>query len=248
MPQAIKQVNPGNKAMLFNVSLCVNTLEKAISRLDHLPGITVFYGPSGFGKSTAAAVAMTNLDAYYVQAQSSWTRKAVHLAILKSMGINPAKTVYEMGDQIATQLVNSERPLIIDEADHLVNKGIIETIRDIYEASQAPIMLIGEEFFPANLKRWERFHGRILSWAPAAPASYEDAAALRQKFATRVSIADDLLELVHRESKGSVRRICVNLERIQQVALSNGLKAMDVAGWGSRELYTGEAPSRRLSV
>ena len=248
MSYDFSKVNPGNKALLFNVCACASALGEAMERPQHLPGIVVFYGPSGFGKSSAAAVAMTHHNAYYVQAQSSWTRKALHLSILKSMGITPAKTVYDMGEQIATQLVASGYPLIIDEADHLVNKGIIEVIRDIYEASQATIMLIGEENLPANLKKWERFHGRVLNWVPAAPASYDDAAALREKYATRVAIADDLLAMVHEKSKGSVRRICVNLENIQRTALSKGLAAMNRASWGNRDLFTGEAPRRRLSL
>lgn len=248
MPQGKRQVNPGKWSMLYNVSLCLDTLELAMTRPEHLPGIVLFFGPSGFGKSSAAAVAMTNMDAYYVQAQSSWTRKAACLAILKRMGITPAKTIYEMLDQIAAQLVNSERPLILDEADHLVNRGIIEFVRDLYEASYAPVMLIGEENLPAKLKPWECMHGRILEFAAAAPANYEDAMALREKYATKVAIADDLLEFVHKESKGSVRRICVNLERIQNAALSSGLQKMDLARWGNRELFTGEAPARRIPL
>lgn len=248
MPQTMREVNLGNNALLFNVSQCLTALDELINRPDHLPGIGCFYGPSGYGKSSAAAVARTNRDAYYIQAQSGWTRKALHLALLKRMGITPAKTIYEMTEQVATQLVNSEKALIIDEADHLVNRGIIEAIRDLYEASYAPIMLIGEENLPAKLRPWECMHGRILDFYPAQPASYDDAVTLRQKYVTKVVIVDDLLEFVHRESKGSVRRICVNLERIQRVAISIGHTEIDLAGWGNRPLSTGEAPARRLPI
>lgn len=248
MAQAENKVNMAGKAPLFNVSLCLGTLEKAMNRPRHLPGIAIFYGPSGYGKSTAAAVAITRTGAYYVQAQSTWTRKAFYLAILKVMGIAPAKTMYEMAEQIAVQLVSSGKGLIIDEADHLVDKGIIEIVRDIYEATLAPVMLIGEENLPGKLKKFERFHGRVLEFAPAQPASVADAKALRDMYATKAAIADDLLALVHEQSKGSVRRICVNLERIQAHALDNGRAAIDLAAWGDNELYTGEAPARRLAV
>jgi len=42
-----------------------------------------------------------------------------------------------------------------------------------------------------------------------------------------------------------VRRVCVNLERIQEEAMVVGTDVMDLALWGKRELYTGEAPKRR---
>lgn len=248
MTQAAHSVNMAGKAALLNVSLCLGAMGKAKNRPRHLPGLVVFYGPSGFGKSSAAAVAVTQTDAYYVQAQSSWTRKAFSLAVLKVMGIAPEKTLYEMSEQIAVQLVNSGKALIIDEADHLVAKGIIEAVRDIYEATLAPVMLIGEENLPGNLKRWERIHGRVLEFVPAQPASLKDAKELRAMYARKVAIADDLLALVHEAALGSVRRICVNLERIQSVALSDGKTEMDKAAWGERPLYTGDAPARRVSI
>lgn len=82
MQQTTASVNTGI-APLTNVALCLGTLKRAIDRPRHLPGITVFYGPSGFGKSTAAACAVIQCRACYVQARSSWTRKAAHEAICK---------------------------------------------------------------------------------------------------------------------------------------------------------------------
>jgi len=235
-------------APLGNVAMCLSTLRRAITRPAHLPGIVVFYGPSGYGKSTAATVATIHCDAVYVQARSSWTRKAAHQAILKGLGVLPAKTVAEMSDQIAEELALSKRPLIVDEVDYLVERGTIEIIRDLYEASQAPVMLIGEEGLPGKLKRWERFHGRVLDWAPAQPASLEDCKSLAELHAVKVRIADDLLAQVHDVAGGSVRRICVNIARIEEQAQVEGRDVMDLASWGSRELYTGEAPSRRRNA
>ena len=231
-------------APLANVSLCVSTLEQAMNRPAHLPGIVTFTGPSGFGKSTAAAVTANRFDAVHVAARSTWTRKAAHLAILKEMGVSPAKTLYGMAEQVAEQLALSRKPLIIDECDYLVKNGTIEIIRDIYEASNAAIMLIGEENLPTRLLQWERFHGRVLKFALAEAPSMDDARALRDLYVSDLTIADDLLARVHKEAKGSVRRICVNLENIRKEAADNGLTSMDLASWGDKPLFTGDAPRR----
>lgn len=244
MAEAKQPVNMGGKALLANVGLTVSALQGAMTRPAHLPGIVVLYGPSGLGKSTAAAVAAMQLQAYYVQAKSSWTRKAVYQSILKVMGIVPAKTIYEMEDQVAAQLAASGRPLIVDECDHLVAKSSIEIVRDIYEASGAAILLIGEEHLPAGLARWERIHNRVLEWVPAQYATMTDARALRNLYCDRVAVEDDLLTKIHEVSKGVARRICVNLERAQQAALGLGKKSMSLAEWGKRSFYTGEAPVR----
>lgn len=234
------------KAPLVNVSLCVSALEKAMNRPAHLPGIVTFSGPSGYGKSTAAAIAANRFEAVYVQAKSTWTRKAAHLAILKEMGVSPAKTLYGMAEQVAEQLARSRCPLIVDECDYLLKNGAIEMIRDIYESSNAAILLIGEENLPGRLRQWERFHGRVLDFVLAEAATLHDAGALRDLYVDGVEIADDLLAKAHKESRGSVRRICVNLERIRQEAEDNGLDRMDLAAWGSRALFTGDAPARRI--
>lgn len=233
-------------APLANVVLARRALERAMSRAAHLPGMVVLYGPAGWGKSFSAAYVANRLRGYYVECKSAWTRKALLLAILKEMGITPAKTLYEMVDQIAEQLVLSGRPLIVDEFDYLADKSAVEIIRDIYEASHAAILLIGEEMLPARLKRWERFHRRVLSWVPAQPASLEDAQHLAKLYAPKLKIADDLLTRVHELAHGSAGRIVVNVDLIRDEAASLGTQSIDLKTWGDRTLYTGDAPKRRL--
>lgn len=238
--------NGGTIAPLKNVGLCMGALARAMERPGHLPGMVTMYGPSGWGKSTAAAYAANETRAYYVQAKSSWTRKAALLAILGEMGVVPARTIYEMCDQVAEQLALSRRPLIVDEMDHLVERNAVEVVRDIYEGSGAAILLIGEEMLPTKLKRWERFHGRMLDWVPAQPADLDDTRHLARLYCDRVTVAEDLLGRILDLSRGSVRRICVNLERVQELAIQRGLKGVGLAEWGDHELFTGEAPNRRV--
>ncbi|MDX8389180.1 MAG: ATP-binding protein [Mariprofundaceae bacterium] len=233
-------------APLVNVSLCMQGLQQAIDRPMHLPGMIVMHGPSGYGKSFAAAFVANKLRAYHVECRSSWTKKALLMAILKAMGIPPEKTIYEMADQIAEQLVLSQLPLIIDEMDHIVEKKSVEIIRDIYETSGAAILLIGEERLPQKLKKWERFHGRILNWVPAQPAGIKDTKCLAKIYCRDVAVSDDLLNRITEIARGSVRRVCVNLENIRHEAESLGRSEINLATWGSRPLFSGEAAGRRI--
>ena len=235
-------------APLANVSLCSSALDRALNRPAHLPGMVTFYGPSGWGKSFSAAYTANRFRAYYVECKSSWTRKALLVSILKSMGIVPATTIYDMTEQISEQLALSGRPLIVDEMDHIVEKKAVEVIRDIYEGSNAAILMIGEEKLPAKLKGWERFHNRMLDWVPAQPADLEDTGLLADLYSPDVVIADDLLGNIQQMARGCVRRICVNLELVRRTAMDAGLDQIDLATWKSsqKELYTGEAPKRRI--
>lgn len=233
-------------APLVNVSLAMAGMKRAQGRDLDLPGLVVMHGPSGWGKTTAAIYAANKTRAYHVQGRSTWTRKAMLEAILKEMAIQPARTINEMVDQVAEQLNLSGRPLIIDEMDHLVERKLVEVVRDVYEASQAAILLIGEELLPTRLRAWERFHGRVLDWVGAQPAGIDDARVLAQHFCD-VQVGHDLLAEITDKARGSVRRIRVNLAQVEEFGRSHGLEMVDKAAY-TGQIFTGEAPRRKVAA
>lgn len=245
-----KQVNTHdqNVAPLRNVALLNAATARLVERPAHLPGIGSFSGPSGWGKTVAGVYAANKHKSYYVECRYSWTKKALLQAILKEMGIRPEKTMFEMVEQIAQQLAASRRPLIIDEFDYVVDRGAVELIRDIHDASRASIMLIGEEQLPAKLKKWERFHNRVAVWQQAQPADIEDVRHLARLYAPGLDLADDLMQRILLLARGAIRRMVVNIENVRQEAVLQGWKQVDMQLWGQRELYTGDAPIRRAQA
>lgn len=239
--------NTETTAALKNVALCLRALERAMNRAGHLPGFVIFYGPSGWGKTCAATYAYNKLNAYYVSCKSDTTKKSLLADVLKEMGVRPERTTTEMRAQVAEQLAISQRPLIVDEFDFLVDKAAVEVIRDIYESSFAAILLIGEEQIEKKLLKWERFHNRVLEWQQAQPADIDDARALAKLYAPDLKIGDALMKKVLEASRGAARRVCVNIERIKNEARQLKLASIDLDAWGKRELYTGDAPARRIA-
>lgn len=238
----------GSIAPLGNVVLFSELIERVMSRSAGLPGLATFHGPSGYGKSRAAIWGANHYRAYYVQIKSLWTRKTLCQAILKEMGVGkPAANMADMLEQMAEQLVLSDRPLIVDEADYLCTKGMIELIRDVYESSNAAIILIGEEGLPTKLKAWERVHGRMLDWVAAQPASLKDVQELARLYARGVDVGPDLLAALLDASAGSTRRVCVNLDRVREVAQTADQAAIDLAGWKKLggDFFTGNVPGVR---
>lgn len=143
-------------AHVTNVAVCYEAIERILTRHPSLPGIGVFYGRSGDGKSVAACYIANKTRAYYVQATSICTKKSFLESVLREMTIPAAKTANEMLGQIAEELAKSGRPLIIDEFDYLATGQKVEMIRDIYESSQGTILVIGEELLP---KSWNAGSG-----------------------------------------------------------------------------------------
>lgn len=233
-------------APLTNVSLCEMALTKAMERPGHLPGMICFYGPSGWGKTTAALYVHLVNDAYYIACKDIWVRKSFLVNLLGDMGIPPKKSMWEMVDQVCEQLAKSRRPLIIDEMDKLLSKNAVELIRDIHDGSKATILLIGEEKLPHKLMQWERFHGRILDWVPAQPTDMDDARHLKGLYHPNLDVQDDLLERIVGESSGSARRVVVNLAKAEEIANKRGSGAIGLKEWGDEPFFTGDAPQRSI--
>lgn len=232
-------------AQIQNLDLVRVAIERLTGRHNGLPGLAVLFGPAGYGKSTALLAVANETRAYYVQMRSAWSRKTLLEKILLEMGVKPTGTVPNMLDAVCSQLAASNRPLMVDEFDFaLRSDSMVELVRDIYEGSQATIILAGEEMLPTKLKKWERFHSRVLSWLPAQPVSLKDAKALTPIYCPGIKVADDLLDHLVRQSGGSVRRVVVNLAGIADVAGVEGWSDVNMAAWGERGIYTGEAPRR----
>jgi DNA transposition AAA+ family ATPase len=232
-------------AQIHNLELVRTAAERLGSRTAGLPGMAVLYAPAGYGKTTAALAVANENRSYFVQMRSAWSRKTLLEKVLAEMSIRASGTIPQMLDQVCTQLAASGRMLIIDEFDYCVrNDNMIELVRDIYEGSQATLLLLGEELLPQKLKKWERFHSRVLSWIPAQPVSLADARLLAPIYCPHVRVADEMLGHLVKLSAGSVRRVSVNLAGVAETAAIEGWDTVTLDIWAGRPLYTGDAPRR----
>lgn len=233
--------------MLTNVVLFAELMERLNKRTDKLPGIGVFYGFSGLGKTESAIYGANKHQAYYVQMGESWTRKKFVEAILLQLGRVVRGSVADKVDEIIRLLSMDNKPLIIDEADYAFNKGFHEIIREIYDQTHTPIILLGEEILPQKISRHERFDNRVLEWVPAQPCNLEDAKKLASLYAEDVEIKDDLLAEIINRSKGVARRIAVNLSLVQETSYSDAVTGYSLREWkdAGHQLYAGKAPARR---
>lgn len=228
-------------APLTNVQLAVSAVEAALNRGPGLPGLICLYGPSGYGKSSAAAYIANRYRAYYIELKSLWSVKHMLTMILREMGTLPAGTVAEQLDQVCETLTVTNRPLILDQADYLVDRGRAQVLMDLYEGSKAPILFIGEERLSASMRqRHNTVHRRVLQWVEAQPATREDCRQLARLYAPGVAVGDDLLDAINARVNGCTGRVALNLHRVGEEANVHGWKSADLAQWGTRGFLTGE--------
>lgn len=239
---------PHGPVPIKNVASFLSMTMRLVDRAPHLPGFGVCHAPSGYGKTYASIFAQNKTRAIRVEVGDSWTRRTLLRGILREFGenIRDRVPIADMAERaIACLGDDPRRPLIVDEADKLVDKGMIEIVRELQESSGAPVILIGEEKLPAKLLTVERMHNRVLDWFPAQPCDLDDARELARAFAPRVKINDDLLSAIRTQSGGRARRIVVNLAHAAEVARNKNLTSLNLEAWGGDSFFTGEPPTPR---
>jgi len=232
-------------APLANVTRLVALIDRAQNRGPGLPGLGCFYGRAGLGKTTAGIYATNTMNACHVEALPFGGLKTLLHMIVTELGLQPRRLIPDLFEQAAKELGKTGRPLIIDEADHILATKTIEAVRHLHDKSGAPVILMGEELLPQRLQAWERVHGRMLAWVEAEPATIKDVEHLAKVYAPGVEIAPDLRQMVLESSKASMRYISTNLAAIAEFAAVHGHSRVTRDMWGVQAFHTGEPPTLR---
>lgn len=233
---------------LRNVASLVKLIKEVQTRQFGLPGIGVFFGYPGYGKTYAAIHCTVALDAIHISVQKLWTKKTLLDQILRELGVSPKKTLAEMMMQACEHLAIAGRPLLIDEADYAVSRGLIEVIRDLHDGSEVPVILIGMEELPQKLRKWELIDSRIMGYVPAEPATLKDAQFLARIYAPDVQIGDDLLAHIIERNTGNVRRTVTDLAYVQRRSATLDLQEISLDDWGNASFLRSDAPTPRRGL
>lgn len=235
----------GSVAPLANVARLTQLIDRCQNRAHGLPGMGCFYGRAGLGKTTSGIYATNRFNACHVEALPIGGVKGLLGMIVQELGLRPQRTTEALFTQAAQELALTGRPLIVDEADHILSDKPIEIVRRLHDVSGVPVILMGEEGLPQKLQRWERVHGRMLSWVGAETATAADVDHLAKIYAAGVTLSPDLKEALLKASRGSIRNVSTNLAHVREYAAIQGIASIDLAGWGRRPFHTGEAPAPR---
>ena len=119
-------------------------------------GIGVARGRWGLGKSTTIEWTCTNIPSFRATALSIWEASRLTMVedILKVYRVEARGKLKDDFRELVRIARKHSLPLFIDEADRIVRKSmLIETIRDLYDLAQIPIILVGSENLISLLQR-----------------------------------------------------------------------------------------------
>lgn len=246
-----QMTNLGNRIRhLRNVAELALLISPLEERPHGLPGIGVFHGPTGYGKSFAAIHAALTRDIIHISVQETWTRKTVLKAIMAELGLmmKSSDTTPDLMEKVDIGLVVSGRTLVIDEADYAADRGMVQMIRDFHDGSSMPLVLIGMEELPQKLRKFELVDGRILDWKAAQPTDLKDARELAKAYTQDVVLDDNLLQHIVTINNGQARRISVDLAYMKEQTMLQAVDTMTLDEWGDAPFLRGEAPTPRMGL
>lgn len=214
-------------ARLANVGLALTAMKQIQTATTQMPRMAVLSGPPGYGKSQAALFMAHPLgvNAGYVQLRMFDTTKTMAQLLATELDVRWKQqwSTAQMFDAICERLAATQRPLVIDEFDHIAEKSGVDFIRAIHDQVATPILLIGEERLQHKLhSRHERFHDRVLIWTKAVACDLEDTAELTRHYAFGLTWERPALQALAATTCGVARRITTEIERIKEECRRKG--------------------------
>jgi DNA transposition AAA+ family ATPase len=183
------------------------------------------------------AFACNTLDGIFLRANTCWTVTSMLAALMVELGQPMSRRRAPMMQDAVKVLTEHPRPIFIDESDYLFGRAdMLDAMRDIYDVTGSPVILIGMEEFARKVQSKGKFARRITQWVEFCGICAEDARTLADSLC-EVKVSDDLLIHVHKAARKNIGRMVTGLARIEQFARINALETVTRKEWADRPLF-----------
>lgn len=224
-------------AMTKNVRRFLAAVRELNDRPMGVEGMAILWGEPGEGKSTTVAFACNTLDGIFLRANTCWTVTSMLAALMVELGLSASRRRAPMMEAAVKKLSEQPRPIFIDEADYLFRQAeMLDTMRDVYDITGSPVVLIGMEEFARKVQSRGKFARRITQWVEFSGIDGDDAGTLADTLC-HVAVSEDLLAYVHKAARKNIGRMVTGLARIEQFAKLNALETVTRKDWANRPLF-----------
>ncbi len=227
-----------------NVARLASAYQALESRPLNTPGMGLVWGETGRGKTTATTWLINRCNGVYVRALALWNASSMLRAIAEELDLDTKGTRTALEVRVIEKLAETQRPLFVDEADHIVgNEQMMETLRDIHDLSTVPVLMVGMGQMRKKVARYAQLENRIMHWIEFAPCDREDAVTMAKGMCD-VEIDEALLHKLIDMTRGEIRRLVVGLAQIEDEAKSRGLSKIGKSEF-KRDFFLGQRPGSR---
>jgi DNA transposition AAA+ family ATPase len=213
-----------------------SALEK---REEGLPGMGLVHGFSGAGKSRAVTQLIQANNGVYVRAMALWSPGQLCASIAQAIGLDQVNGSNKCLMAVLDRLSLTSRPLFVDEADYLfANLRSVETLRDIHDYCNVPVVLIGMDGIERKVLRSRQLARRMSRSVEFLPLDRDDHSKLCDAVC-EVTLDDCIKTYLYDKTKGSVGLTMVAISQLER--FGGGMRKITLADWETSdwELFLG---------
>ena len=219
--------------------------------------LMVVDGKPGLGKSSILEWWAGQTGSAFLRAKKEWTPNWMVGELLKTLGHTPSYSFESRYNQAVEVLLNKAEQaemdgrtfaVIIDEVDHISrSEKMLETIRDLSDMVEFPFLLVGMGKVRTHLTRFPQIASRVGQYVKFEDASLEDVKLMTSALC-EVLVKTDLIEFLHKASRGKMREIKEGLSSIERFGKINPGKEIGVTEMVGQVLLNDRSTGKPIMV
>ncbi len=185
----------------------------------NIPKIALVFGDYGLGKSETIKWWTFKNECIYIRANQGMTTRWLLSEIADELNIQSYWHINETFKEIESALLNNRQTIIIDEIDYLIERKVIETLRDLHDRTGCPMVLVGMNLVNKKLARYPHLMDRIYKTYKFESYDKEDIKQILSELSD-INITDDGLEYLATRAN-QFRQVVKLVNKIEKLARTN---------------------------
>ncbi len=209
-----------------NVKRFITMMNNLQNRAEGVPGMALVYGEPGLGKTQTINWWAFKNNAILVRCTQLMSARWLLSEILEEMGEIYGYKISDCFKLVVRNLLVNPQIIIIDEVDYLtVDSRAVETLRDIHDKTNVPIVLVGMINAKSRLKKFNHLYDRLSEIVKFEKFSKADIKTIVQEL-SEVEMTDCAIRYIY-TNLNRFRQIVKVINKAEIIAKANGLNSID---------------------
>lgn len=205
-----------------NVKNFIGLVENLQNKPKNIPKMGLVYGEPGLGKSQTALWLACKYDGIYLRASNLMTGRWLLEEMVKELDDIPRFLTSDNFNLIVKKLKQEPKIIFIDEIDYLMNNyKTIETLRDIHDETDCPIIFVGMGLAHRKLERYKHLYDRFSEFLKFETFGVNDLSQILNQL-SEVPFTSDSIEYIHTKYN-RFRQIVQLINQMENFAKDNNL-------------------------
>lgn len=209
-----------------NVKRFITMMNNLQNRAEGVPGMALVYGEPGLGKTQTINWWAFKNSAILVRCTQLMSARWLLSEILEEMGEIYGYKISDCFKLVVRNLLVNPQIIIIDEVDYLaVDSRAVETLRDIHDKTNVPIVLVGMINAKSRLKKFNHLYDRLSEIVKFEKFSKNDIKTIVQEL-SEVEMTECAIRYIY-TNLNRFRQIVKVINKAEIIAKANGLSSID---------------------